>query len=198
MNKLKKEQAYKSMLMFGLFSIVMLFAGLTSAYIVSKGYLGSNWKSVQLPDAFLYSTILIALSSVFLIFSNKKYINKDEASSKNFLLIAVILGILFLISQYFGWISLINNEYFFVGSGNASSYVYIFSGVHLAHVLFGLFFLIHSLLKMMLLKNFDKNIISNSKFFSKESTITLKLKFWFWHFLGFLWVYLYGFLHLYN
>ena len=52
MNKLRKEQAYKSMLMFGLFSIVMLFAGLTSAYIVSKGYLGSNWQSVKLPDAF--------------------------------------------------------------------------------------------------------------------------------------------------
>ena len=188
MNKLNKEQAYKSMLMFGLFSIVMLFAGLTSAYIVSKGYLGTNWQSVQLPDAFLYSTILIALSSVCLILSNKKYINKDEVSSKNYLLIAVVLGVLFLISQYFGWISLINNEYFFVGSGNASSYVYIFSGVHLAHVLFGLFFLIQSILKMTLL----------SKYFSKESAITLKLKFWFWHFLGFLWIYLYVFLHLYN
>ena len=188
MDKLKKEQAYKSMLMFGLFSIVMLFAGLTSAYIVSKGYLGSNWQSVQLPDAFLYSTILIALSSVFLILSNKKYANEDEVSSKNYLLVAVVLGVLFLISQYFGWISLINNEYFFVGSGNASSYVYIFSGVHLAHVLFGLFFLIQSLLKMTFL----------SKFFSTESTIILKLKFWFWHFLGFLWVYLYVFLHLYN
>ncbi len=188
MNKLKKEQAYKSMLMFGLFSIVMLFAGLTSAYIVSKGYLGSNWQSVQLPDAFLYSTILIAISSVFLILSNKKYINQDDISSKNYLLMAVFFGLLFLISQYLGWISLVNNEYFFVGSGNASSYVYIFSGVHLAHVLFGLFFLVQSLLKMSFL----------SKYFSRESTISLKLKFWFWHFLGFLWVYLYVFLYLYN
>ena len=32
--KLKKERAFKSMLIFGIFSIVMLFAGLTSAYIV--------------------------------------------------------------------------------------------------------------------------------------------------------------------
>ena len=67
---------------------------------------------------------------------------------------AVFFGVLFLISQYLGWISLVNNEYFFVGSGNASSYVYIFSGVHLAHVLFGLFFLIQSLSKMTFLSKY--------------------------------------------
>ena len=59
MNDVKKEQSYKSMLMFGMFSIVMLFAGLTSAYIVSKGYMGSHWSLVPLPKPFLYSLILI-------------------------------------------------------------------------------------------------------------------------------------------
>ena len=59
------------MLMFGLFSIVMLFAGLTSAYIVSKGYMGSQWQLVPLPQTFLYSTIIIFLSSITLFLSNK-------------------------------------------------------------------------------------------------------------------------------
>ena len=100
MNKLRKEQAYKSMLMFGLFSIVMLFAGLTSAYIVSKGYLGSNWQSVKLPDTFLYSTILIVISSVFLILSNKKYINKEEESSKTIFSWQYFLGCYFDLSIF--------------------------------------------------------------------------------------------------
>ena len=57
MTEKRKEQSYKSMLMFGLFSIVMLFAGLTSAYIVSKGYLGSQWHFSTITQTFLYSTL---------------------------------------------------------------------------------------------------------------------------------------------
>ena len=57
------------MLMFGIFSIVMLFAGLTSAYIVSKGALSSEqkWDFISLPNVFTYSTIVILLSSLFAI-----------------------------------------------------------------------------------------------------------------------------------
>ena len=78
MNEIKKEQSYKSMLMFGLFSIVMLFAGLTSAYIVSKGSMGSQWELVPLPKAFFYSTIIILISSVCLFLSNKYLQQKNE------------------------------------------------------------------------------------------------------------------------
>ena len=59
--KRKKEQSYKSMFMFGMFSIVMFFAGLTSAYIVSKGFLGNQWETIELPKSFLYSTIIIVV-----------------------------------------------------------------------------------------------------------------------------------------
>ena len=182
MNEIKKEQSYKSMLMFGLFSIVMLFAGLTSAYIVSKGSMGSQWELVPLPKAFFYSTIIILISSVCLFLSNKYLQQKNERYSKQLLLLTVIMGFGFFITQYVGWKSLVDSGYFFVGSSNASSYIYVFSGLHLAHLIFGLFFLIQSYFKM------------NSKFLSKETDLTFKIKNWFWHFLGFLWVYLYCFL----
>tara|TARA_B100001758_G_C18355784_1_gene582594 strand:+ start:397 stop:987 length:591 start_codon:yes stop_codon:yes gene_type:complete len=186
MNDVKKEQSYKSMLMFGMFSIVMLFAGLTSAYIVSKGYMGSQWSLVPLPQPFLYSLILICISSVLLFFSKKYFEQEQGFYAKNFLLFCIILGFGFCVTQYLGWKDLISDGYFFVGSSNASSYIYVFSGLHLAHLIFGLFFLLQSYVKM------------NSKYFPKESNITFKLKNWFWHFLGFLWVYLYCFLLFYN
>ena len=186
MSDIKKEQSYKSMLMFGLFSIVMLFAGLTSAYIVSKGSMGSQWQIVPLPDAFFYSTIIILISSFFLFLSNKYWQQENEIYSKQLLLLTVIMGFGFSITQYIGWKSLVDNGYFLVGSSNASSYIYIFSGLHLAHFVFGLFFLIQSYLKMTL------------KFLSKETVLTFKIKNWFWHFLGILWVYLYCFLSFWN
>ena len=114
MTNKKKEQSYKSMLMFGLFSIVMLFAGLTSAYIVSKGYMGSQWQLVPLPQTFLYSTIIIFLSSITLFLSNKNLKNDNSERSKQYLLLTIILGFLFFVTQYLGWKSLVNDGYFFV------------------------------------------------------------------------------------
>ena len=186
MTEKKKEQSYKSMLMFGLFSIVMLFAGLTSAYIVSKGYMGSQWQLVPLPQTFLYSTIIIFLSSITLFLSNKNLKKDNTESSKQYLLLTIILGVLFFVTQYLGWKSLVNDGYFFVGSSNASSYVYVFSGLHLAHLIFGLFFLLQSYIKMTV------------KYFSMEKNLVFKIKNWFWHFLGFLWIYLYCFLAILN
>jgi len=186
MTDIKQQQSYKSMLMFGLFSIVMLFAGLTSAYIVSKGYMGSQWELVPLPQPFLYSTIIILTSSVTLILSKKYFQNYNKGYCKNFLFLTIVLGFMFFITQYLGWKSLVNNGHFFVGSSNASSYVYVFSGLHLAHVIFGLFFLLQSYVRM------------EFKYFSTESDLIFKIKNWFWHFLGFLWIYLYCFLSILN
>ena len=50
-----KVRAKKMMLLFGLLSITMTFAGLTSAYIVSKGR--PDWLvNFELPTLFFYST----------------------------------------------------------------------------------------------------------------------------------------------
>ena len=51
--------------MISMFSVVMLFAGLTSAYIVSKGSLGSKWDTISLPSMFYASTCAIIISSIF-------------------------------------------------------------------------------------------------------------------------------------
>ena len=61
----KQIKAEENLLMFGMFSIVMFFAGLTSAYIVSKKALALKWDIIKLPIMFYISTIIIVLSSFF-------------------------------------------------------------------------------------------------------------------------------------
>ena len=63
MKEEKLAKAKKMMLLFGLLSITMTFAGLTSAYLVSKGR--PDWLvDFQLPNLFFYSTLIIVLSSL--------------------------------------------------------------------------------------------------------------------------------------
>ncbi|HYG50717.1 MAG TPA: hypothetical protein VD905_07425 [Flavobacteriales bacterium] len=106
-----KERAKKSMLYFSIVSMIMLFAGLTSAVIVSKG--GNFWVSTRLPNAFYISTTLIAISSVF-IFMAQKAIQKNNFNlTKTMLLVSLLLGIGFGIYQYLGYKQLVDGGYFF-------------------------------------------------------------------------------------
>ena len=73
-----REKMKKNMVYVSIFSIIMVFAGLTSAYVVRKPQ--GNWVDFLLPDWFLYSTIIIVLSSCTL-FIAKKTINNQKKSS---------------------------------------------------------------------------------------------------------------------
>ena len=184
--KIRKDRAFKSMLIFGIFSIVMLFAGLTSAYIVSKGALSSEgkWDFIILPEEFQYSTIVIVLSSLFAIMAFKKLKKNDLVITNRLLIIALILGVIFSYFQFKGWSNLISEGHFFAGkdSNVAASFIYVLTGVHLAHLIAGLIVFLVLLYKLRLKK------------YNQKKHLGFKLGMWFWHFLGILWIYLYGFL----
>ena len=184
--KIRKDRAFKSMLIFGIFSIVMLFAGLTSAYIVSKGALSSEgkWDFIILPEEFQYSTIVIVLSSLFAIMAFKKLKKNDLVITNRLLIIALILGVIFSYFQFKGWSNLISEGHFFAGkdSNVAASFIYVLTGVHLAHLIAGLIIFLVLFYKVRLKKYTQKNYLG------------FQLGIWFWHFLGILWIYLYGFL----
>ena len=181
--KIRKERAFKSMLMFGIFSIVMLFAGLTSAYIVSKGALSAEnkWDNIVLPTIFQYSTFVIILSSIMAIFSIRSLKKNNLEESKWYLLCALFFGCLFSISLFVGWSDLVNAKHFFAGkdSNVAASFIYVLTGVHLAHLVAGLIVFLVLYFKIRV---------------KKYNLLGFKLGIWFWHFLGILWIYLYAFL----
>lgn len=98
------EQVKKKLLWFGIFSIIMIFAGLTSAYIVSKG--SNFWVQFEKPIQFLYSTITAIAGSLCLYFAIKFIKVGKFQLVKLLTALAFISSILFCVFQYSGWIQL--------------------------------------------------------------------------------------------
>jgi cytochrome c oxidase subunit 3 len=107
-----QEKAKKNLVWVTVFSIIMLFAGLTSAYIVSMG--GSFWVKVALPTAFYISTAFIIVSSITLYLATRAAKNKNVSIARGFVLITLLLGILFGVMQFLGYKKLIDNGANFV------------------------------------------------------------------------------------
>ena len=183
----KQSRAKKMMLWFGIISLIMSFAGLTSAFIVSSSR--EDWLSdFVLPNSFIYSTMIIFLSSIFL-YAAKQALKKNQAITTTSLLIGVlVLGIAFIYSQILGFNQIIASGYNFTGptSNITMSYVYIIAVVHIVHVLAGIVCLIVVTINQL------------NKKYSSENTLGFDLASTFWHFVDILWVYLFFFLYFFN
>ena len=145
--RLKTIKAKKMMLLFSMLSIAMTFAGLTSAYIVSKSR--PDWlKDFELPFAFVVSTVVIILSSISIYIAKKSVKNNEVSKTTLWLLITFGLGIIFVISQFSGFNELIGLGYFFTGAQSTitTSFLYVLTVLHLAHLFAGLIVLIVCLL----------------------------------------------------
>ncbi len=164
-------------------SIVMLFAALTSAYIVKQS--DGNWLSFKLPGIFAVNTAIIAMSSMTMHLAYLAAKNDALKRVKWMLAFTVLLGILFLFGQYISWSELVKNDVYFVSNYVSGSFIYIFTGLHGVHLVSGIIFL---------LITFRSSIIS--KIHSKK-LVQLEMCMTYWHFLGGLWLYLYIFLLIY-
>lgn len=164
-------------------SITMIFASLTSAYIVKKAE--GDWLIINFPPAFLYTSILIVLSSFTMHFA---YISAKRNNLFNIrlgLILTALLAVAFTIGQYFAWGQLVSQDVYFVGNA-AGSFIYIFTGLHVAHLVGGLVFLFIVLYRAYNYRVHSKNLLS------------IEMCTTYWHFLGGLWLYLYLFLILNN
>jgi cytochrome c oxidase subunit 3 len=179
----KKIHPYQFFLWGGLGSIVMMFAGLTSAYIVKKSQ--ANWLQFDLPNIFMVSTAVILISSFTIQMAVKKCKEQNENQYRGFLAVTAILGALFIILQIQGFMTLEVNGIALTGarSNSAGSFLFVITGLHLLHVLGGVLALIWISLKAFL----AKSDINNG--------LPVKLISNYWHFVDILWVYLFVFLH---
>ncbi len=182
----KIYKAHNNLLLIAMFSIIMLFAGLTSAYIVSKGSLGLKWDYISMPTMFYLSTVMIIFSSMC-GYKSVLYAKNDNFKMVNkFLSCTILFGLAFLLFQILGWKSLVSSGKFLSGNNVASSYFYLLTFAHLAHLFGGL---------VSLLYTFNKSF---KKRYSSVDHQGLKLSIRFWHFLAFLWIYLFVFLIIIN
>ena len=181
----KQKRAKKMMLWFGIISLVMSFAGLTSAFIVSSSR--EDWlENFILPSAFTYSTLIIVLSSVLLFLAKKTFKNSQSAITTSLLIGAFVLGIAFIYSQVQGFNQIIVSGYNFTGptSNITMSYVYVIAVVHIIHVLAGIICLFVVIINQL------------NKKYSNKNRLGFDLASNFWHFVDILWVYLLAFLIL--
>jgi len=164
--------------------IVMMFAAMTSAYIVRRSE--GNWLVVDIPVVFYASTIFIVLSSITMQFAYFAAKKDNLQPMKTALLITTVLGIMFLVAQYMGWQQLINQGVFFGGtmSNPGGSFVYVLTGLHGFHLVSGIVFLFITLIAAFKYKVHSKNLT------------LIEMCATYWHFLDALWVYLFVFLLL--
>ena len=176
-NARNKINPQKFGLWIGQASIVMMFAGWTSAYLVRQA--GGNWLEFKMPTEFFVSTIVILISSLFLHLSYKAFLKGNTTIYRSFLVISFLLGITFIVTQYQGWIAL--KEIGVTLTENPSgSFIYVISGMHVIHVLGGIVALIVALIHAFMLPH----KVTEKRKLRFEMTYT------YWHFVDFLWLYL--------
>ncbi len=183
----KRERAKKMLLWFGIVSLLMAFAGWTSAYIVSSSR--EDWlKDFTLPAAFLASTLVIITSSGTYMLA-KRAVSKDHQKPATiWLSVTFALGILFIFLQFRGFSEMIGQGYYFTGptSSITMSYIFLIAMVHIVHVVAGM---------CSLMVVLCKNVMGR---YSSENMLGVEMGATFWHFLDLLWVYLFLFFYFFK
>lgn len=172
----KKLHPYKFTLWVAIASIVMMFAGLTSAFIVKSNLVG--WSKVAMPDIFWYSTAAILISSVTAQMALRSFEKRDMRRYRGLTLLTLALGILFVVMQWFGFQELWQQNIRFSGSAGSGQFLYVIFGLHGIHVIGGVIALI-----IMVMKAFLGKVRSYSLAPVEVATT-------YWHFVDILWIYL--------
>jgi len=178
-----KIHPYKMLLWVGLGSIVMMFAGLTSAYIVKKSQ--ANWLEFELPKLFYISTLVILISSFTIQMAVKKAKAGELAQYRGFLSVTAILGLAFVILQVRGFQALEASNVALTGarSNSAGSFLLVITGLHLLHLVGGVIALVVISLRSAAAKS------------SSNQVLPVELAATYWHFVDLLWIYLFVFLN---
>ena len=173
-----KKKSAKPMLWISMISMVMFFAGLTSAYVISMKR--EDWVNFGLPDAFYISTALIVVSSLTLILS-QRFLKQDKRQlSLLLVVITFFLGIGFVWQQYVGFNELKSVGLFFTGPESTVSTFFIIgiTFMHVLHLLAGIIVLF-----VVIYNHFKYK-------YNSDEMLGFELGAIFWHFVDVLWIYL--------
>ncbi len=176
----KNIRAKKMMLWFGIISLIMSFAGLTSAVIISRSR--PDWTAdLQLPSVFMVSLFTIILSSISFILAKRALKKDNHQVTTAFLLITLGLGITFVIMQFAGFRAFIDMGYYFTGptSDPKASFIFLIAFFHILHVIVGLICLL-----VVIYNHFKQK-------YNATNMLGFELAGTFWHFVDILWVYLF-------
>ncbi len=165
----------------GLAAIAMMFAALTSALYVREGS-ATDWHPIVLPPILWFNTLALVASSITLELARRRvaaFMHGQETERSGPLLwlqITLLLGLTFVVGQYLAWLNL-RAQGLYLPTNPNSSFFYVFTGVHVLHVVGGL----GGLIRVMMKFRNPARVLRRS---------TLDATSYYWHFMGMLWIYL--------
>lgn len=174
----KKIHPHKFTLWVGIGSIIMMFAGLTSAYIVKREQ--PNWVSFEMPPIFWYSTAIMLISSITIQVAFKSFKDREMQRYRALVVTTLLLGAVFVILQWIGFKQIWNAGTTLKGAG-AGQFLYIIFGLHALHVLGGIV-----ALGFMFIRAFNRR-------YRSYNSVPIEIAATYWHFVDLLWVYLFVF-----
>jgi cytochrome c oxidase subunit 3 len=177
----RKIHPHKFTLWVAIGSILMMFAGLTSAYIVKRSQ--ASWLMIEIPTLFWYSTATILASSVTVQLALKALKKREMINYRRLLVVTAVLGVLFIVLQIAGFRQFAAQDIRLVGAGSNASYSFLLaiSGIHGVHVLGGVVALVVIAIRAL---------NSSTKSYS---SVPLEIAATYWHFVDALWIYLFIF-----
>ena len=177
----RKIHPHKFTLWVAIGSILMMFAGLTSAYIVKRSQ--ASWLMIEIPMMFWYSTATILASSVTVQLALKALKKREMINYKRLLVVTAVLGVLFIVLQIAGFRQFAAQDIRLVGAGSNASYSFllVISCLHAIHVLGGVVALV--VIAIRALNSSTRNY----------SSVPLEIAATYWHFVDALWIYLFIF-----
>jgi cytochrome c oxidase subunit 3 len=188
-------------LLVALTPILMLFVSFTSAYVVRQGLptldprtnnLIRDWIPVALPRLLLLNTFVLLVSSLSMELARRQLQGQVAHASSSpvaantptskirapWLAVTLVLGFAFLFGQWGAWQQLAANG-FYVATTPSSSFVYLLTGAHAAHLLGGVLALIVAGIASLLHRSL------------KTRSIVVDVTAWYWHFMAVLWIYIF-------
>jgi cytochrome c oxidase subunit III len=135
---------YRVLMWVVLAAIVMMFAALSSAYIVLSG--GDEWKPIRVPPIFFLSTAVLLSSSVTFGVARARLRGSSLKGYRSWLAVTVLLGLSFLVTQLLAWRAL-TDQGVYLASNPHSAFFYLFTSVHGVHLLGGVVGLVVLLLR---------------------------------------------------
>lgn len=171
-------------------TVIMIFGGLTSAYIVQQSFVSAERRIFfDLPEILWMNLAVILLSSVTMQYGI--WVSRKNERNKALIALGLTLGlgVLFLVGQVNAWGAMVESGMPMVDNSrtdNSVSFFYVFTGLHGAHIIGAV---------IVLSIVFIRTALQNYREVGQRA-LTYELTGIFWHFLGLLWVYLFIFLKI--
>ena len=148
-------------------SILAFFSALVVAFYW-RSRTPPFWSPITLPNTLWLSTAIILVSSVTFEAARRAYRRGSHPAAARLLIVTACLGAGFLASQVSAWLNLVHRGYY-LAQNPYSSFFYMFTGLHAAHLIGGLIALFIVVL-------------------GRPRRETVDTVAYYWHFLGALWL----------